>query len=206
MEASTFRLNLKSASGHKREIRGLAHAFWAGTIDMFTFVDSMVGATVRGYNQAWAEGERAVGIISPEERGPEEMRALEQVIRDDVGRIMALADFIRAHARDQGKLFRTVQNRIELWANRYQAIVNQAMALAGRNRKMAWVLGMTEVHCGDCLTYSGQVHRASVWREWGAVPQSRHLECGGWHCDCHLKPTSAPGTPGHPQRPRGRTP
>lgn len=57
---------------------------------------------------------------------------------------------------------------------------------------MAFRLGNTEEHCGDCLRLDGQVHLASDWDSHPMRPQSNALECGGYNCDCRLVPARGP--------------
>ena len=162
----------------------------------------MVDLIFRGYEQAWREGAAQCGI-GPDDRTLEEADRLRREVLADEGRIMGYADFVNTHTRAQGWKYETVVSRAELWANRYVSIATLAQVTACADKKMVWYYGATEEHCDDCLTYEGTVHRASVWYRYGAIPQSRNLQCGGWRCDCRLVPTEAPVTPGMPHMPTG---
>lgn len=192
----------KSAADFGRRVRGLARGVWAGEIDWLAFGDSMAWAIYRGYEQAWVEGAARCGI-RPEERSDRERIVLQREIVEDNQRIRGFADYLQAHTKALGFKLSTVLSRAEIWTNRYTAIVTLAQVTACADRKMVWYLGRTEKHCTDCFTYEGHVYRASIWTKYGALPQSRRLECGGWRCDCRLVPTDAPVTPGHPHYPKG---
>ena len=61
--------------------------------------------------------------------------------------------------------------------------------------------GMLAHNCRDCSTYVGRVYKADIWFKWGALPQSRALECRGFLCQCKLTPTDERAMPGHPPKP-----
>lgn len=187
----------KSSTDYGRRVRGLAYGLWKGEIELLQFVESMVDAIGRGYEQAWQEGAASVGV-TPGERTPEEQEMLLLMEREDISHLMPYAQFILDQR--EGKRS-SVLARAELWAARYTAVSNRAAVESKSNAKLVWYLGRTEKHCKDCLTYEGRVHRASAWLAVGAMPQSRNLECGGWLCDCRLVPTTAPALPGLPPQP-----
>jgi hypothetical protein len=180
----------------------LAHGLWAGTVEPFAFVESMVDAIARNYEIAWREG-AAQCQVTPEERTPDEWNRLRRELRADQDRIIGFLDYIVAHSKDRGGAFSTVEARATLWSNRYMSIVVLASVTSCADQKMMWRCGGTSDHCPDCAAYNGKVYRNSTWAKWGAIPRSHALACGGWNCDCRLDPTKAPVTPGHPRSPTG---
>ena len=192
----------KSETDFGRRVRGLAHGLWAGTLDWIDFADSMGIAIYRGYEQAWREGADRCGI-TPAERSDQERIVLQREITADVGRIRSFGDWISQHTKALGFKESVVLTRAEIWTNRYLSIQTLAQVTACADQKLAWRLGSTHEHCSDCLTYNGKVFRASIWRKYGAIPQSRWLECSGFRCQCRLEPTRTPVTPGHPRYPGG---
>lgn len=177
-------------------IRGLL----LGHFDRSAFSDGMARSLQRGFERAWQEGADQCGI-SPEERTTEETDALAAAVATNVGFVPAFAQFIidyrdRALAAGNKVVFGGVlRSRAQLWHNRYQDIVNQAHTLACQDQKMEWVLGPTD-HCSSCIKLGTLVKRGSVWASSGVRPQSPDLACGGFRCQCALRATDAPATPG----------
>lgn len=205
----------KTIENFGRRLRALAHDLWearardlaagafpAGAGALAAWSSNMVDALYIGYEEAWVEGERAVGIL-PEERTIEEIFKLQSLISGDIGRIGALGDWIVEHDKANGGPFADVLSRVELWTNRYNSVKHIAQVTAGGDRKFRWRIGHTHEHCDDCAGYDGRVYRASIWAKYQALPQSRSLECGGWRCQCRFEETSAPVNSGHPPFPSG---
>jgi cytochrome c len=83
-------------------------------------------------------------------------------------------------------------DRVSLWANRYNEIVNLAMITCRPNDRFAWRLGATEQHCTTCAALNGVVATGAQWEASGYHPQNAPnamLECGGWRCDCRMEYT-----------------
>lgn len=192
----------KSETDFGRQIRGAVRGFWNGTIDYLGFVDIVLGAVHRGYEQAWREGSAVCGI-TPQERTMEESIVLDRQVLLAQSSVMGFADFVEAHRKVDGFLMRDSAYRASLWSNRYRAVVTLAQSTSCADRKFVWRLGPTSEHCSDCANYAGRVHRGSVWQSVGAIPQSRSLECHGFNCLCSLVPTNERATPGRPGRPHG---
>ena len=195
-------ISQKSESDFGRRVRGLARGLWGGTVDWLQFADSLAEALYRGYEQAWREGADRCGI-TPAERSDQERIVLQREITADLGRIRPFGDWIVAHSQAKEVKLAVVLSRAEIWTHRYVSIMSLAQVTACADAKLVWHLGSTHEHCTDCLTYNGKVFRASIWRKYAAIPQSHSLECGGWRCECSLRPTRAPVTPGHPRYPGG---
>lgn len=177
-----------------RRIRGLARGLWNGSIDEFTFHDSMLSAIERGFEQAWSEGARSEGV-SPSERTSEEVSELNRMVFAQAPHLPGLALWISTHSKANDFKLETVLNRVVPWVNRYNEVLNAAKLLAGEDFKEVWNLGPTE-HCSSCLSVAGKVKRKSRWRAAGWRPQMRTLECGGFHCQCFFTRSDLPATPG----------
>jgi len=91
-----------------------------------------------------------------------------------------------------------ILSRVPLWANRWNEVYNQAVALiaAQRGGNLVWRLGQAE-HCSTCSALNGIVASATEWQALDVYPQNApngKLECGGWNCKCTLTPTKAKRT------------
>lgn len=162
-----------------RSVRGLVAALWRGTIDPFTFMDSMISAIERRYRQAWLEGAKECGIEEADLSSREQVKLAEMTNRD-IGYLPGLARAIVTHTRADGFRLGPLLTRAELWTNRYEAVRLQGAALACGDKKKKWGLGKTKEHCTTCLAFHGRVYRYSVWEENEALPRSRRLECKGY--------------------------
>jgi len=182
-----FRLNLRAA------VRG----FWGGTLDFLGFLESMNGTIHRGLTNAWNEGAGMVGI-NPGELNDEEKNALTIEINGDLLWSFGFANTINAKSKANGGKLAPLLKRTDMWANRYQAVVSHAMAMAGRDQKLKWVWNEIKEHCPDCRKLNGRVYRASMWNKYDLRPRMRRLNCHGYRCGCRFEPTSDPVTPGRP--------
>lgn len=185
-----------------RRIRGLVRGLWAGEIDEFAFVDSMITIVERGITWAWEEGASVCGI-SPADFSGEERQRIQLRVAETYSPVVNFAgEIVRGNRATGGKL-RTHLNRAAMWSNRYAAVKHEAQLLACADQKLMWVWNPMKEHCSDCENYNGRVYRASVWAKYNIQPQMRALQCGGWRCGCNLTPTNDPVTPGRPPSPFG---
>ena len=81
--------------------------------------------------------------------------------------------------------------RMTLWANKGAGAYSLGQLHNPAVDKYGWRLGNTAEHCSDCQRLDRQVHTKEAWRGSGFRPQGSNLECGGWHCDCKLLPSTA---------------
>lgn len=82
--------------------------------------------------------------------------------------------------------------RVPLWVNTLLEVYNAGVMAAAGDQMLKWKLGRRERHCESCLAANGQAHPAKTWQQAGIAPQRGVLSCGGWQCDCELKPTDEP--------------
>jgi len=199
----------KSEDSYRRGLRHIGLSYFERRVVFLDLIGEMNRLLAFHYTQAWEEGERACGF-TPADRTDQQRQRLQSEVGRDMQSVYGLAAYIeaataRTSGGEQGKrsAWASISARLDIWANRYNAVRSAAQTIVCADKKMVWYLGRTEKHCTDCLTYEGRVYRASTWRAAGAMPQSRRLECGGWNCDCRLVPTDASALPGRPPSPRG---
>lgn len=202
-------LLVKSETSFRRALRHIGLSYFEQRTLFLDFNAELQRLLAFHYPQAWVEGERSCGF-TPAERTSEQQMRLQQEIGKDLQAAYSLATFIEGQARavKQGNIGKRaawshVSKRLDLWANRYNAVRAISQTVTCADKKLVWRFGQTEEHCSDCLRYVGRVYRASAWQRAGALPQSNSLECGGFRCDCRLEPTTARATPGYPPSPSG---
>lgn len=193
---------VKSVASFGLSVRAAAKGYWSGQTDFFSFVNTLISAVLRGYEQAWREGAAVYGV-QPEDRTAEEQQVLDGMINQAQSRVTAFADFVAQRTKALGGYWRDVLPRAELWTEQYEAVRARAQAMASQDQKEQWLLGATEKHCIDCAGVANRVYRGSVWNKYGWYPKSTALACHGFYCDCRREQTDLPITKGHPPTLRG---
>lgn len=158
--------------------------------DVGAFVDSFSYWVTEQLGRAWREGARDVGVY-PEDMEAEDLAELDRIIAREFDYVLDFAQAIE-DARQAGSGYEHFRGRVNIWANRYPDVVNQARIWFGGKQRLEWMIGATEKHCASCSHLNGIVAWAKEWDEAGIRPQSPPngaLECGGWKCDCSLLPT-----------------
>ena len=188
----------KAASGtseYASMLRAGARGLWKGVFSVDQFTSAMMNAIDRGLMAAMAEGLKRCGFL-PDEASANELQLLYGEIAENVSRIYDLGAFIEANSEANGGKWASVSSRLDMWVNRYPALVTAISASACRDKKQQWVLGRTEDHCESCYGFAGRVYRYGTWAANNALPQSQALCCHGFRCDCSLVDTEARITPG----------
>ena len=180
-----------------RAIEGLVNGVYSGNIGG-QFIDTMAniisGQLTQAYRQAF-EDEGFTDAFLPDYL----TESLEAMILNQY-------DFVDQYYRDivDAVVDRTpvapLLARAQLWAQRWTEAYNEAVRLITLNNggNLEWELGETEEHCPECSAFNGIVARASEWEALGIRPQNapnNKLTCGGWKCDCSLKPTDKRRSP-----------
>jgi hypothetical protein len=137
-------------------------------------------------NRAWAEGMRENELDPDEDMEPEWQSMLDEIILSEYDYVDNFAADIVA-ARDEQLDWEPLLSRADMWANRYNDVVNQSI-MTTKEQKLIWVYGDTD-HCDTCVALNGIVAWASEWEESGVKPQGSMLECGGYRCQCEIIPT-----------------
>ncbi|MFA5322345.1 MAG: hypothetical protein WC373_06685, partial [Smithella sp.] len=164
------------------------YGLWSGQILYADFVQHMITTIESRLRQAWAAALKEYGMLITD-MNTDEAYELSNSISEEMTHIEDFGDYVLAHNKTGGFKLSSLNTRVDLWVNRYRDIYNQALAMAGNDQPLEWVLGPTEEHCEDCSYYAGKVKRASWWNENQILPQSQSLACKGYHCLCELKPT-----------------
>lgn len=188
--------------GYQNAIYAAFYELWSGVLDERTFASTMREIVEMGLRRAWREGMYQVGL-DWEDRTAEEEFTLGEIISEQWSHIDGLSEWLANNTRSKGRLLEDTVYRANMWVNAYQKTYNKAMQMAQNDPKLMWILGETEIHCTDCLKYSGKIKRASYWRRIGAEPQSPYLECKGINCDCRFEVTAEPLSRGYITPPKG---
>lgn len=154
------------------------------------FVSSAKDTVEEECEQAWNDGMVKNGLDPEKDAKPEHALALLAIIAALAIHLRKLGKDVEQARRDE-KDIETLRSRVDLWANRYPDVVNQAMIATKPDGRFEWVFGNTEKHCSTCAALAGHVATGKEWQDSGYKPQGTMLECGGWNCDCSLIPTDA---------------
>lgn len=179
---------------------------WSYSLDLFrsgddsAFLDDFIASIDNQLHRAWNEGADEVGV-SPEDMTDDDMTRLQAIIDSEYDHVTDLGTDI-LNARQDGDTLdefrQSFRSRIDMWVNRYTETLNDAKIHFGGKTRLVWRLGATEQHCDTCLQLDGIIAWAEEWEQSDIHPQeppNRHLECGGWRCDCRLDPTDERRTP-----------
>lgn len=186
------------AASYGRDVRGIFHALWAGTVDADYALDEMRNTVRIGLTRAFREGTKQCGI-EPIDWSPEEKMALGNAIANEDSRIWSVLMFIEQNSKARGSKRGPVTARAAVWVNRYRDAANMAKVMACADKKLEWVLGPTKKHCSSCIKLAGKVKRASYWDRMGIRPQNPAnpmLECQGYKCLCDFRVTDLHMSPG----------
>lgn len=185
-----------------QSVRANIRALWSGSAewDLSDFINAMRQLISNGYYRAWSEGARECGIALDDMTGEEAFWLRSRILSDSIYADNLGLDIEDGSKANGGKLY-SFYPRADLWANNYNEVKNQARLMSCADQKYEWVVTAKE-SCPSCLKLSGQVRRASFWRESDVHPQHRgKLECmigaGGIPvCKCYFSKTDARITPG----------
>jgi len=199
-------VNVKTLEMFDRQLWSYSLEFFRGEISDGEFEQSFIAAIENQLTRAWNEGADEVGV-SIEDMTEEDLGILQGLITDEIGYLTGLGvDIIDAKDATVGMdekealdAFRTsFRSRIDIWASKYDEMVNKSKIHFGGKTRLVWRLGATEEHCETCQALNGIVAFASEWDSSGVTPGesgSSVLACGGWRCDCSLEPTDARRSP-----------
>ena len=185
---------MKTEGQYRRQVWRVIRDLYNGEIDEFSFLDDMNSFIDNQFTRAWNAGAREMGV-NPNQYTDEDITALADLMKAEQGYMLQLADDIMK-AKAQGGSLDQFKPRADMWANRYNEIVNTARVHFGGKQMLEWVYSPDKEHCADCERLNGIVASAEDWGNYRLAPQSRDLACGGWRCGCDLKLTSKPPTEG----------
>jgi 2'-5' RNA ligase len=191
----------KSVSMYRKSMRDAVRGLWSGALSQYDYHVTMGAAINRQFPLAWNEGAAKFGIFDTE-RSDEEEQRLTLEINTEISYIAGFGLDIMDNSKENGGALQPLLDRAELWVNSYERIVMLAGTMAAADQKGEWMYGDTEDHCPSCSGYAGRVYRNSTWRKflepYDLMPKGKGLACGGWKCDCGIKPTDKPITRGRP--------
>lgn len=176
----------KTYEHYLRTIKSLVWDLYRGDIEEGDFVDTMADLVEQQLTRAWHAGMRENELDPIEEMEPEWQAILDDIILSEYNYVDQFAADIVA-ARDEQLPIDPFLSRADMWANRYNDVVNQAI-MTTKEQKLLWVYGDTD-HCDMCRELNGIVAWAHEWQESPVEPQGDMLQCGGWRCQCELIPT-----------------
>ena len=186
---------VKTQAYFQRALWGYTRKFHAGDMDVSTFLDKFIALVEDQARRAWNEGMRNVGL-DPQNITIAQRARLQEIIGQEFNHVLDFASDIET-AQNAGKPVDPFKARVDLWANRYPNIVNEAQAFCAPADRFEWIYGDTVQHCSTCAQLNGIVATGQQWRDSGVMPQNPpnpRLECGGWRCRCKLEPTDKPLT------------
>jgi hypothetical protein len=198
-------VNVKTMEMFDRQLWSYSLEFFRGEISDSEFESDFIAAIENQLTRAWNEGADEVGVTI-EEMTEDDLAILQGIINDEIGYLTGLGvDIIDAKDATDGMdekealdMFRSqFRPRIDIWASKYDEMVNRAKLHFGNKTRLVWTLGDTE-HCETCSALSGIVAYAYEWEESGITPGesgSTILACGGWNCGCSLQPTDERRSP-----------
>lgn len=200
-------VSVKTITQFRAKLWTAVKRLWNGGSDS-AFVANFARNIDDQLTQAWDEGADSVGV-APDEMTPDDLQILNAIIDNENQFILRLAGDIQAD-REGGMKEEAFESkygaRVNLWANRYNEVVNRARIVFGEKQRFEWVEGPTEDKCGFCSALNGIVAFGYEWEEARCHPQmppnaaltgehNGKKGCEGWGCQCQFKPTKKRRTP-----------
>jgi hypothetical protein len=188
---------LKTENYYQRVMWQAVRDMYRGSITSFEFESVMIQLIEGQLRRAWNAGMREIGLDPAKDMTDEYRAELESIMLKEFDFVPRLTMDISEAIRLQTPVD-PFKARVDLWASRYNDVVNQAKLFCGKgNQTYMWVYGDTD-HCETCSKLNGLVATADEWNQSGFKPQSPpndFLECGGWNCGCKLELTSKRRSP-----------
>ena len=196
----------KSLASYRRELRSIMRGVIDNQISVPAAVQATDSTVRRSLTQAAYEGIEKGGLY----RGDltqDELLAIQTVIFKEQDYVVGLVEFAKQIGEQEKPSYSAVFNRTDMWASRYDMVVDKFYSMVAADKKTMWKLH--ELHdtiesCIDCTTYNGRVYRNSTWDKYDIQTQMWDLTCRGGHCGCDKVETDEPITRGFPPKPRGR--
>ena len=113
------------------------------------FKTRMNGTIKFGLNAAFEQGASVVGV-EPDEFNSEDKDYINSIIDEEKSHVSDLLDFIDKLANDPTARLSDADYRLNMWANRYPDVQDQAKVYFGKKTRLKWTLGDAE-HCETCL-------------------------------------------------------
>ena len=188
---------IKTVAFYQRSIETLVRDLYRGG-DLATFENALVDLVDQQLDRAWREGMRKNDLDPAADMTPEFEAELEDLKLKELDYVTGFGEAVQDAAEkdaaneDPNASLQGLYVRGSIWSNRYNEVVNlAALATAEPKDRLEWIYGDTE-HCETCAALNGIVASKQEWDDLGIVPQSPpndNLSCGGWRCQCELRPT-----------------
>jgi hypothetical protein len=175
-----------SDTRYTREIYNAAAQYWKDG-NKGGFRSRMNGTIKFGLPGAWEQGAASVEVV-PADFTDEDKSTLQAIITEEQSHVNDLLTFLDGLANNPDAKLSDANFRLDMWANRYSDVLNQARIRFGGKQRLQWKLGDAE-HCQTCLDLSNIIAWAQEWDKSGIKPKSPLLECHGYNCACELVPT-----------------
>lgn len=194
-DAEAAELGEAAIDRYRSSLRAEVYGLWSGKTIYAEFVNGMQDAIDRNMRLAWHDVLKEYGMSEADMSSAEQLE-LGRMIIDEFDHVERFGDYILANNKESGGLFKSLNNRIDMWMNRFRDATNRARTMIAGDAPLEWMLGATEEHCASCGSLAGKVKRASQWEAFflatGLRPQSQELACHGYNCLCVLSPTTKP--------------
>lgn len=191
-------IGIKTEAYYLRTLSRAVRKLYAGDITRDEFLTTQLRLLDEQIRRAWNAGMRLNGLDPATDMTAGYLQIIDEIQNNELNYVERFAQDI-INAKLNGESIDPLIQRAELWAHRYQDVVNRAkLETADANQNFKWVLGPTEQHCPQCSALDGIVASASEWRQSNIRPQNPPntlLDCGGWRCQCELQPTDQRRSP-----------
>lgn len=176
----------KTVATFTKQLRSIIFNYWKGAIDIEAFEGEFNEIVQSQLRLAYASIAKQYGI-TPKFYSPDEQGFLDEQIAKQQSFIANFAaQLAEAKNAEDGKV-QSFYNRVELWANRWNDMENQAHIVFGKDMLFEWTLSnQVKQHCEICLGLAGTVKRNSEWQKSNYQPGDVHLKCG-----CSYKPVAS---------------
>ena len=119
---------VKTQAYFQRALWDYTRKFYSNDMDVSTFLDKFISLVEDQARRAWNEGMRNVGL-DPKNITIDQRAYLQNIITEEFNHVLDFASAIE-QARNEGKPVDPFKARVDLWANRYPNIVNEAQTAA----------------------------------------------------------------------------
>ena len=192
---------IKTQAHYQRVMWAAVKDLYNGAISESGFEDVMLQLIDGQLTRAWNEGMRHNGLDPATDMAPEWSAILDEIKLSEIDFVGRIAGEI-IEAAQAGTGYEELRSRVDLWAARYNDVLNRSILETAGGGNFEWIVGDTE-HCETCLSLNGIVASLADWKTAGFKPQSdwrgalpnRFLKCSGFRCGCKLAKTNKRKSP-----------
>lgn len=185
------------SEAYRRALTENVRALWKGYMGLYDFISAFDSTITRGLTRAAYEGLATYGI-SASDMSDDERAELRRIINKEMTHVWPFGTRIVSSQQSVGGKLQPLLDRVALWTNRYNEVVELFKRFAAKNNKLRWDVSPHKKHCADCIRLMGRIYRASTWAKYDIAPRKANLACGGYRCGCGFTPTDQKVTPGRP--------